>query len=467
MNMADQFGKRVQTQSNKDIFFISDYSEVDIKKVVISDTLILDYSNYEGCGKFLKQIRSSFVETIYLVPVFILSINEEIDPFTKSLCDGVINNLQEESFMGPSQAINQRVRQLQASSEGDQEIKIKNKLLRFHYTRQRKMTPIISSQSHIGYVFPLLSLHFNNANTEEKFGMLEKLVSKEYFRLRYQDVVHLCTNCYSGFINYREVCPKCDSSDLYTENLIHHFVCAHVAPESDYINGDQMICPKCNRLMRHIGVDYDKPSLVYSCNNCGHHFQDSVMQALCMNCETVHSVDSLLERKIYNYELTALGEEAAIGGVVQSEKQEEEIEGFIGFSTFNIFLKYEIERIKNSGKTSCAGSMSLRTPTALTNTMGLKYNTVVSEIGEFMKNATLATDILTFINNNTFLIISPDNDKFRLESLLNNIRHSVQKLIDSNIDEANIIVKIKAENIDGVKSHNDIINSLLTNSGAR
>lgn len=467
MNMADQFGKRVLTQSNKDVFFISDYSEVDIKKVVISDALILDYSNHEGCGKFIRQIRSSFVESIYLVPVFVLSINEEVDSFTESLCDGVINNLQEESFIGLSQAISQRIRQLQNNTEGDQEIKIKNKLLRFHYTRQRRMKPVISSRSHIGYVFPLLSLHFNNANTEEKFGLLEKLVTKEYFRLRYEDIVHLCTNCYSGFLNYREVCPKCDSSDLYTENLIHHFVCAHVAPESDYINGDQMVCPKCSRLMRHIGVDYDKPSLIYSCNNCGHHFQDSVMQALCMNCETVHSVESLLEKRIYNYELTALGEEAAIGGVIQSEKQEEEIEGYIGFSTFNIFLKYEIERIKNSGKTSCAGSMSLRTPSSLTSTMGLKYSMVVSEIGEFMKNATLATDILTFINNNTFLIISPDNDKFRLESLLNNIRHSVQKLIDSNIDEANIIVKIKAENIDGVKNHNDIINSLLTNSGVR
>jgi len=180
----------------------------------------------------------------------------------------------------------------------------------------------------------------------------------------------------------------------------------------------------------------------------------------------VHSVDSLLERKIYNYELTALGEEAAIGGLLPSEQRESELAGFIGFSTFNIFLKYEIERIKNSGKTSSIGSLSLRTPSALSSSLGIKYNTVVSEIADFIKNATLATDILTFINNNTFLIISPDNDKFRLESLLNNIRHSVQKLIDSNIDEANIIVKIKAENIDSVKNHNDLINSLLTNNGA-
>lgn len=462
----DQFGKKVQTQSNKEVFFISDFVNLDIKKVVISDVIILDYSNNDGCRGFLNQIRSSFVESIYLTPVFILSINEEIDSFTKSLSDGTVHSLQEEAFIGPFQAIDQRIRQLQSTNNQDQEIKILNKLLRFHYTRQSRMKPVISASSHTGYSFPLLALHYQNINTEEMFSVLDKLVGKEFFRPRYEDLVHLCNNCYSGFLNYREVCPKCSTSDLYTENLIHHFVCAHVAPESDFINGDQMICTKCNRMLRHIGVDYDKPSLIYTCNNCGHHFQESVMQALCMSCESVHNVDSLLERKIYNYELTALGEESAIGGLVPSEKQDSEMAGFIGFSTFNIFLKYEIERIKNSGKTSSAGSLSLRTPAALSNSLGVKYNTVATEVAEFIKNATLATDILTFINSNTFLIISPDNDKFRLESLLNNIRHSVQKLIDSNIDEANIVVKIKAENIDSTKNHNDLINSLLTNNGA-
>lgn len=462
----DQFGKRVETQSNKEVFFISDYKDLDIKKVVISEVIILDYSDKEGCKGFLNQIRSSFVESIFLTPVFILSISDEIDLAIRSLSDGIVHSLQEESFMGLSHSIIQRINQLQNTNNTDQEIKIFNKLLRYHYTRQSRMRPIVSSQSHTGYSFPLLSLHFPNINTEEMFGLLDKLVSKEYFRPRYEDLVHLCNNCYSGFLNYREVCPKCNTSDLYTENLIHHFVCAHVAPESDFVIKDQMVCTKCNKLLRHIGVDYDKPSLIYTCNNCGHHFQDSVMQALCFSCESVHNIDSLLERKVYNYELTAIGEESAIGGLVPSEKPESEISGYIGFSTFNIFLKYEIERIKNSGKTSSIGILSLKTPVALNSSIGVKYNAVVKEVAEFIKNATLATDILTFINNSTFLVISPDNDKFRLESILNNIRHSIQKLIDSNIDEANIIAKIKAENIDSTKNHNDLINSLLTNSGA-
>lgn len=457
-----QFGKRVQTQSDKEIYFISDYRELDIKKVVISDGLILDYADKEACFSFLKLIRSSFIESIYLVPVFILSLNDDVDEFTRALSDGVVKSLQEETFEGNFNVIEQRIRQLQTSDTNDLVIRIQNKVLRYYYTRQRRMNPITSVKAHTGYTYPLLSLHYQNANTEDMFKLLDELEAKEFIRPRYDDIVHLCSNCYSAFINYREVCSKCGSSDLYMENLIHHFVCAKVGPESDFISGNQMVCPKCNKLLHHIGVDYDKPSLVYTCNNCGHHSQESVMEAVCFNCKTVQSVDALIDRKINNYELTVLGEEAALGGLAPEERKETELSGFVGFSTFNIFLKYEIERIKTTGKISSIGILSLRTPSAVSSNLGVKYQSVIVEIADFIKNATLATDILSFINNNTFLVISPDNDKMRLESTLKNIQKSVQKLLDSNIEEANITVKIKASTIDNTKGHNDLINDLLT-----
>ncbi|MBN2237555.1 MAG: hypothetical protein JW729_08335 [Bacteroidales bacterium] len=457
-----QFGKRVQTQSDKEIYFISDYRELDIKKVVISDGLILDYADKEACYSFLKLIRSSFIESIYLVPVFILSLNDDIDEFTKALSDGVVKSLSEETFEGSFHMIDQRIKQLQTSDTNDLVIRIQNKVLRYYYTRQKRIAPITSVKSHTGYTYALLSLHYQNANTEDMFKILDELETKEYVRPRYEDIVHLCSNCYSAFINYREVCSKCGSSDLYMENLIHHFVCAKVGPESDFITGNQMVCPKCNKLLHHIGVDYDKPSLVYTCNNCGHHSQESVMQAACFNCNTVQSVDALIDRKINNYELTVLGEEAAIGGLAPEERKDAELTGFVGFSTFNIFLKYEIERIKATGKVSSIGVLALRTPSAVSSNLGVKYQSVIIEIADFIKNATLATDILSFINNNTFLIVSPDNDKLRLESTLKNIQQSVQKLLNSNIEEASITVKIKALTIDNSREHNDLINDILT-----
>ncbi|MCD6090019.1 MAG: hypothetical protein J7J72_00830 [Bacteroidales bacterium] len=457
-----QFGKRIQTQSDKEIYFISDFKELDVKKVVISDGLVLDYADKEGCFSFIKLIRSSSIESIYLVPIFVLSLNDDVDEFTRALTDGVLKSLQDETFEGSFNVIYQRIRQLQTSDTKDLVVRLQNKVLRFYYTRQKRMKAITSVKAHTGYTYPLLSLHYQNANTEDMFKLIDDLEAKEFVRPRYEDVIHLCSNCFSAFLNYREVCEKCGSSDLYMENLIHHFVCAKVAPETDFVTGNQMVCPKCNKLLHHIGVDYDKPSVVYTCNSCGHHSQESVMQAACFNCNTVQSVDALIQKKISNFELTVLGEEAAIGGLAPEETREAEMPGFVGFSTFNIFLKYEIERIKTSGKASSIGILSLRTPSAVSSNLGVKYQNVINEIADFIKNATFATDILTFINNNSFLIVSPDTDKLRLESTLKNIQKSVQKLLDSNIEDANITVKIKASDIDNMKSHNDLINELLT-----
>lgn len=457
-----QFGKRVQTQSDKEIYFISDFKELDVKKVVISDGLVLDYADKEGCFSFLKLIRSSYIESIYLVPVFILALNDDVDEFSRALSDGVLRSLQDETFEGSFNVIDQRIRQLQTSDTNDLLIRIQNKILRYYYTRQKRISPITSVKAHTGYTYPLLSLHYKNVNTEDMFKLIDDLEAKEFIRPRYEDILHLCSNCFSAFLNYREVCSKCGSSDLYMENLIHHFVCAKVAPETDFVTGNQMVCPKCNKLLHHIGVDYDKPSIVYTCNSCGHHSQESVMQAACFNCKTVQTVDALIEKKINNYELTVLGEEAALGGLSPEETREAELPGFVGFSTFNIFLKYEIERIKSSGKVSAIGILSLQTPPNVSSNLGVKYHSVIVEIADFITNATLATDILSFINNNSFLMVSPDTDKLRLEATLKNIQKSVQKLLDSNVEEANITVKIKAGNIDNTKGHNDLINDLLT-----
>jgi len=200
-----QFGKRVQTQSDKEIYFISDYRELDIKKVVISDGLILDYADKDACFSFLKLIRTSYIESIYLVPVFILSLNDDVDEFTRALSDGVVKSLQEETFEGNFNVIDQRIRQLQTSDTNDLVIRIQNKVLRYYYTRQKKMNSITSVKAHTGFTYPMLSLHYQNANTEDMFKLIDDLEAKEYIRPRYEDIVHLCSNCYSAFINYREV----------------------------------------------------------------------------------------------------------------------------------------------------------------------------------------------------------------------------------------------------------------------
>ncbi len=460
--MADNFGKKIPNDRNKDIILISEFRNTDIKQLALYDALILDYTDQEGCTSFLKQIRASFIGTLYLMPVFILSLSKEIDPLIESMCDGVISSVQVDSIISKIERIKTKQATLAAVDSATPDIRIMTKLLRQLYTREARLTPIIDPKAHTGYNYPMLSEHYHNGNTPEMFKLLQSATEREYLRPKFQDKLHLCSNCYSAFINFRETCPKCESTDLVTENLIHHFVCAYVGPEHDFHSGDYMVCPKCNRLLRHIGVDYDKPSLIYSCRNCSNLFQEPVMEAFCFSCHKRNPVEALIDMPVYSYELTAIGEETAQNGFSRDIKEEIELPGFITFTTFNIFLKYEIERSKSSSKSSAVGSIILRISNRDRDRLGAGYRKLITEIADFIKNATLSTDILSFINNNTFLVISPDTDPAKLQTLLQNIQSSVSKLLSGSLPDVQFGFVPKVLSITATQNHTDMINQLLT-----
>lgn len=446
---------------NREIAYITLYEESDIRQLALYDALILDYTDATGCLKLLRLCRSSFIGSIYLIPIFIYSIEKNIDPKVESMSDGIISSLQVEGIITKIDKLKSRQANLTTVDSDTPDIRIMTKIMRYLYTREIKLQPIVDPHSSLGYSYPILSEHYNNGNISDMFRLTDDLINREFFKPKFVDRLHLCSNCYSSFINYRETCPKCGSGDLVTENLIHHFVCAYVGPEHDFHSGDYLVCPKCNRMLRHIGVDYDKPSLVYTCRNCLNTFQEPNMEAFCFSCQKHNPVESLIDKQIYSFELTPIGEETALHGFGKEIKEELDLPGFITFTTFNIFLKYEIERAKNNNRLSSAGSLILSLADADKHKLGVGYSKLVTEIADFMKNATTSTDILSFINNNTFLIISPDSEPARLHNVLENIRQSLLKLLLSSLPSIHINLIIKAIPISGYKSHNEIIGELI------
>ncbi|MDL2252272.1 hypothetical protein LJC12_05410, partial [Odoribacter sp. OttesenSCG-928-J03] len=108
------------------------------------------------------------------------------------------------------------------------------------------------------------------------------------------DKVPLCRHCFSSHLVFTETCPYCQDSDIYLEESIHHFQCANISPESSYVKGDDLVCPKCRKKLRHIGVDYDRPSALYHCRICSHSFSKPKMRVTCTSCTSVSTPDSLL-----------------------------------------------------------------------------------------------------------------------------------------------------------------------------
>lgn len=142
---------------------------------------------------------------------------------------------------------------------------------------------------------------------DERLKFAYKLEELGYAeRSKLVDRVHVCRECGDSHQLFIESCPKCNSSDLRHESMLHHFRCANVSPESTYFKDGALVCPKCRRTLRHIGVDYDRPASVFTCS-CGNTFLHSAMKVVCTNCGNQGSPEELTPIDIYEYRLTPAG----------------------------------------------------------------------------------------------------------------------------------------------------------------
>ena len=129
-------------------------------------------------------------------------------------------------------------------------------------------------------------------------------------RKKFEERIHVCPHCHGSHLFYMEACPKCDSSLLKEEPVLHHFRCANISPESSYAYDGELRCPKCHQMLRHIGVDYDRPANVYTCQECDHTFLHTRMKVVCTSCKKVSRPSELLAQDIYSYEFTTEGLQA-------------------------------------------------------------------------------------------------------------------------------------------------------------
>ena len=167
-------------------------------------------------------------------------------------------------------------------------------------------------------------------------------------RKEFLERIHVCPHCKESHLFYMEACPKCDSSLLKEEPVLHHFRCANISPESSYAYDGDLRCPKCHQFLRHIGVDYDRPSNVYTCQECNHTFLHTRMKVYCSSCKKTFRPSDLLAIDIYNYEFTSEGILALSSNDAMVAVSKDI---WAGYSNFEAFLSqirlFSYSRIKN------------------------------------------------------------------------------------------------------------------------
>ena len=289
----------------------------------LADVWVINHNDPKLVKRFLYKIIRSEDIRINLKPIFLQKELKKVyslsSDLLKSLSDGYIKWLNFIDKIPYIETINNFIEKNQYKYDNFDKTSDEFytfKILNYYYTRKKNIVPIINRKSLTGYSYTRIEAFFENKNdayTKSRMLLREAFLGGSLAR-NYVDTSHLCKNCHSGFLNFREICPKCTNHNLKVRNLIHHFRCAYVGIDKDFVLKDKLACPKCSSELKNLGVDYDKPGKIFLCKNkkCNHEFQDAPVGVHCVDCKTEQSPDELIVKKIYAYELTNLGYQQVI-----------------------------------------------------------------------------------------------------------------------------------------------------------
>jgi DNA-binding response OmpR family regulator len=308
--------------------------------------------------------------------------------------------------------------------------------LRFMYTRNISvLKPEIDRHSQVGYSFPLLSLQYSHNETYKLLDALDEAEEKDLLTGHFFETFYLCPECFEGFLQYREVCPNCESPNLMSEDLIHHFPCAYIGPGSDFKtdrNANMLVCPKCDQYLKHIGVDYDKPSLIYTCQHCYNRVQDVMAHAKCLSCGSDRAVEQLDKRTIREYELTAKGAEAPRNTQLLIDNDSESLKEatrLVDLETFDLMLNYEVKRRKATSLEAHIGGLRLVKRDENEPLTAEEIHYFQEQALKLFKGLSKPEDVITYWDSSSFLfsLLGPESGEAR------KITRTLQQNIDKTL----------------------------------
>ncbi|MEO1261895.1 MAG: hypothetical protein AAFZ15_24035 [Bacteroidota bacterium] len=416
--------------------------------ILDKDGIFVESSRSEEVQQILKQVRGSDNPLLYLKPVFVKSI--KLPAHLVALSDGAVNDENLRRVAKKTIGINQQIalvdRQARKSDFKEETLL---KAVQFIFTRRQPLKPFRNRKAMCGYLFPFLNAYLPASENLRIIDILEKARKEELLSGKILDKINLCQACDSAFLNFRETCTKCHSIDLVTEDLIHHFRCAYVGPASDFKQGDDLVCPKCDKSLRHIGIDYDKPSEIFNCQTCNHQSQEAPMKAACADCGNEMELSYISSKNIGTYQLTAQGEKLATQGFKNNgiDLNERSLPvGTIGWEFFRIMHQQEKERVRMTGHLSLVGVIQL--DTGQFEFLGADSKEKLrQEIVRIVRPYLRSVDVLSSKNFSTYAFLLPETTVPEARQLQETLAFNLQKLIGHNLAIGSKAMQVKLSKI--------------------
>ncbi|RLA49835.1 MAG: hypothetical protein DRR42_14755 [Gammaproteobacteria bacterium] len=430
---------------------------------------LIEEEDDEAIKRLVEAIRRHPAPAIYLRAIVLLTKNNAkktntIDHGADALYKiSTFDQATADTLSSDFEGVNQWIERIPNLSDHS-DINTSLKVLRFISSRDTELLPVMTTQVHNGYDYPSISAMFEK-DDDAVIDTLSFLQKQRLLSPRFITKTHLCSHCNGAFLNFKEVCPDCASEEINPDELIHHFKCAYTGEFSEFVFGDELICPKCDKRLHHIGVDYDKPSIIFRCSQCNHSFQEPEINSTCFSCGRSSKPEDQVLQIINGYSATSIGHNAAIYGLESlfSNILETELNLFT-HSAFKDFIKIEISRTTRYKITnSTFVILQFSDLENLYIRLGKRAEEVFSELSAIFKSILRQSDIISARNESIFFIILTETDTAQAKQAIDRLTSGITQLLENNLDYSPEVLT-RIEKIDAQLEIDNSLERLLENN---
>lgn len=376
--------------------------------------------------RLLQQVRND--PQWYLTPIF-------TDGFEHHLSDGNYTPEQSGILCQKVQGLSAEITKHQSNPlPSKQEDYLLIKTLRYIASRKTNIKPSTNRSSMIGYHHHHITFGSGERDALSAVHQLQKWQADGYLKAQPIDKVNLCYDCSGSYLNFVEACPKCNSIDLKNEELVHHFRCAYIGPQSDYEKDGQLICPKCAKTLKHIGIDYDKPSEIHDCQQCSYTGQETTMKAGCVDCGKENTLDQIQTLPINAYSITEKGLHLALATNLQgqeSTKQTDANNDILPQKIFELIRSHEIKKQQDINSKNYDLTLTVN-QSVLSTLHGNRQTQLLYEVASIIRSYVKDYDIMTITRENNIQILLLRYNAQMVEEIQSVIVYNINKMMKDN-----------------------------------
>lgn len=388
------------------------------------DALILALNNKDELNQCINAIRHH--DEFYLIPLFIASRAEIQREF---LVDGIASDV-----VSMTEIVSELTERALLLPQDDTATNEEKKLLRYLYTR-----PHLSIKCHFDVSNPYLvcypMLDFFFLEEADYYHQLVDLERRSVLSpLTLHDEVQSCPVCEGCLLNFKNVCPKCQSIRIESQQFIHCFTCGFTAPESKFIVRDILECQNCHQKLRHIGIDYDRPVEDLVCHECNHTFMDPDVRVSCLNCTKSFEPTALETRKLYFYKIGERGIRMAKNQFDSELYQLKDNFNYVSNEYFYLFLSWTLAMCqRHKEMTFSLLAINVSNQKLLINDIGAREaHNIIEELFKALRQLLRTTDLCTRYQDEYVVFLCPQTSDEDVKNIDRKVKTMVDGLNESN-----------------------------------